>query len=302
MMAAMIEELAYVVVAGADLNAWARFGEELLGCFASRSGTTLALKMDDRPFRYLVSELPGSAFPTLGWRVSDAAAMARAAMRVEALGLAVSPIPQSELATRGAGGGLRFLCRNGITHEIVHDVRGHSTFRPAADVTGFVTGGGGMGHTAWLVPDVASMDALMIDALGMSLREDISTPTMRGHFYGCNQRHHSLAAFGDKPLHLEHLMAEMNELDDVGRAMDRCEVLGYKVLQPLGRHRTDHMVSFYVETPSGFGMEIGFNAVLCGDDWAEQREGRRKRAWGHGAAVRNHQREATSAQSEKSEA
>src|SRR3546814_9530073 len=73
--------------------------------------------------------------------------------------------------------------------------------------------------------------------------------------------------------------------------MDRCEVLGHKLLQPLGRHRTDHMVSFYVETPSGFGMEIGFDGVLCGDDWIEQREHRRRRAWGHGAALRNHQRE-----------
>src|SRR3546814_243502 len=149
-----------------------------------------------------------------------------------------------------------------------------------------------MGHTAWLMPDIAAMDRLMLGALGMTLREEISAPNVQGHFYGCNPRHHSLAAFGDRQLHLEHVMVEMNELDDVGRAMDRCEVLGHKLLQPLGRHRTDHMVSFYVETPSGFGMEIGFDGVLCGDDWIEQREHRRRRAWGHGAALRNHQREA----------
>src|SRR3546814_9586051 len=87
-------------------------------------------------------------------------------------------------------------------------------------------------------------------------------------------------------------MVEMNELDDVGRAMDRCEVLGHKLLQSLGRHRTDHMVSFYVETPSGFGMEIGFDGVLSGDDWIEQREHRRRMTWCSGAALRNHSREA----------
>src|SRR3546814_14308885 len=80
--------------------------------------------------------------------------------------------------------------------------------------------------------------------------------------------------FRSRQLHLEHVMVEMNELDDVGRAMDRCEVLGHKLLQPLGRHRNDHMVSFYVETPSGFGMEIGFDGVLCGDDWIRSEERR----------------------------
>src|SRR3546814_16969575 len=87
-------------------------------------------------------------------------------------------------------------------------------------------------------------------------------------------------------------MVGMNELSDVGRAMDRCEVFGHKLLQPIDPDRIDHMVSFYVDTPSGFGMEIGFDGVLCGDDWIEQREHRRRRAWGHGAALRNHQREA----------
>src|SRR3546814_12159753 len=76
----------------------------------------------------------------------------------------------------------------------------------------------------------------MLGALGMTLREEISAPHLQGHFYGCTPRHHSLAAFGDRQLHLEHVMVEMNELDDVGRAMDRCEVLGPKLLHPLGRH------------------------------------------------------------------
>src|SRR3546814_8504854 len=70
-----------------------------------------------------------------------------------------------------------------------------------------------MGHTAWLIPDIAAMDRLMLGALGMTLREEISAPNVQGHFYGCNPRHHSLAAFGDRQLHLEHVMVEMNELD-----------------------------------------------------------------------------------------
>src|SRR3546814_9528097 len=117
-----------------------------------------------------------------------------------------------------------------------------------------------MGHTAWLMPDIAAMDRLMLGALGMTLREEISAPNVQGHFYGCNPRHHSLAAFGDRQLHLEHVMVEMNELDDVGRAMDRCEVLGHKLLQPLGRHRTDRSEEHTSELQSL--MRISY-AVLC---------------------------------------
>src|SRR3546814_13488578 len=100
-----------------------------------------------------------------------------------------------------------------------------------------------MGHTAWLIPDIAAMDRLMLGALGMTLREEISAPNVQGHFYGCNPRHHSLAAFGDRQLHLEHVMVEMNELDDVGRAMDRCEVLGHK---QIGRASCRERVCPYV--------------------------------------------------------
>jgi 3,4-dihydroxy-9,10-secoandrosta-1,3,5(10)-triene-9,17-dione 4,5-dioxygenase len=297
-MTSLIDELAYVVIEGADLDAWSGFGEQLLGFEVKRRGSALTMKMDSRPCRYILQEREGSTHPTLGWQTADVATFKAIEGRLKDLAISTSPLAEADLQIRQAKGGLRFVCRNDITHEVAYGLRDGAPYHPAGDVTGFVTGFGGLGHTAWMVPDVAAMDQLMLGAFGMTLREDISTPKMRGHFYGCNPRHHSLAAFGDQPLHLEHVMAEMKELDDVGRAMDRCEVLGYKLLQPLGRHRTDHMVSFYVGTPSGFGMEIGFNGVLCDDDWVEQREGRRRRAWGHGAAIRNHQREAA-AQREK---
>ena len=83
-------------------------------------------------------------------------------------------------------------------------------------------------------------------------------------------------------------MVEMQDLDDVGCAMDRAEDAEYPISQPLGRHRTDHMVSFYLETPSGFGMEIGCGGVQCGDDWPLVRDKSRRRPWGHGAVMRRH--------------
>ncbi|MDR3472254.1 MAG: VOC family protein [Devosia sp.] len=287
-MTALVDELAYVVLDTVDLEAWRRFATNLLGFEAVEVGTTLRLRMDDRAYRYLLRRGPAESGPILGWQVADGAAIDVLSKRLDGLGVRVAPLADDELAEREAQGGAAFTCHNGIRQELVWGLPASGAFAPSGDVSGFVTASGGLGHVVWTVPDLPHLDDIILKAFGMALREDIPTPAGRGHFYGCNPRHHSLAGFAGPALRIEHIMVEMKELDDVGRAMDRSADLGYALVQPLGRHRTDHMVSFYVQTPSGFGMEIGCHGVLCGDDWATVRDSKRCRPWGHGAGMRNH--------------
>lgn len=288
-MPAHVEELAYVVIDTADIDGWVAFAD-VLGLAAVRDASGARLRMDARPFRYLVRRGVAEALPTLGWRVANAVALSNVSARVADLGLSPAPLTNAALEERGVHGGFRFRCHNGIDHEVVHGIEDGDPFTPMSDVTGFVTSPGGLGHAVWTVPDVDAMDRLILDAFGMALREDIRTPTGVGHFYGCDPRHHSLAVISGPELQIVHLMAEMQEVDDVGRAMNRFAEAGYELLEPLGRHRTDHMLSFYAKTPAGFGMEVGCDGVLCGDDWAEVREANRRRPWGHGAAMRQHQK------------
>ena len=293
-MTPLVEELAYVVLDTADLDAWTRFAQDILGFEAVRDGANLRLRMDARPYRYLVRQSEGERLPILGWQVADAVTLDTVSGRLGDLGLEVSRLDEAALLARRADGGVRFRCRNGIDHELVHGLGPLSSFVPPGDVTGYVTSPGGLGHVVWSVPDVEAMDRLMIDAFRMTLREDIPTPAGQGHFYGCNARHHSLAVFSAPALRLEHLMVEMADLDDVGRAMDQVSSRAeYEMLQPLGRHRTDHMVSFYVRTPSGFGMEVGYGGLLCDERWADVRDSSRRRPWGHGTAMRAHHKGTT---------
>ena len=285
-----VDELAYIVLETVDVEAWVRYAQGVLGFEVVRDGASVRLRMDSRPFRYLLRKGKTDGLPILGWQVADAENLEWVVARVRQLDLDVVPLDRVELRDRHAAAGVRLTCRNGITFELAYGLTAAEPFSSRGDVTGFVTSSGGLGHVVWTVPDVEEMDRLMIDAFGMSLRENILTPLGTGHFYGCNPRHHSLAVLSGPTLRLEHLMVEMKELDDVGRAMDRAEDAGYMIPQPLGRHRTDHMVSFYVQTPNGFGMEIGFDGLLCGDDWNEVRESSRLRPWGHGHAMRTHQK------------
>lgn len=289
-MSDLIEELAYIAIETVDVEPWARFAEEVVAFEVVRDNPgEVRLRMDARPYRYLISAGAADSLPVLGWEVSDDRTLDKVRQRVTALGLDIDSLSDAARLARQVDGGFRFECRNGITHEVVYGFPVDQGFAPRGDVTGFVTGPGGMGHAVWVVPDLKATDDLMIGAFGMSLREDISTPLGTGHFYGSNPRHHSLAAITGEALQIQHVMAEMLELDDVGRAMDRAVDRGYEILQPLGRHRTDHMVSFYVMTPGRFGMEIGWGAVTCGADWSEVREKNRCRPWGHGTAMRRHQ-------------
>ena len=49
----------------------------------------------------------------------------------------------------------------------------------------------------------------------------------------------------------------------------------------LGRHRNDKTVSFYMKGPSGFDVEIGWDALLVGDDWVEHEFAGGGDDWGH---------------------
>ena len=82
-------------------------------------------------------------------------------------------------------------------------------------------------------------------------------------FLHCNPRHHTLA-FSAVPgmVGVHHLMIEVADPDDVGRAYDLVGATDHPVSMSLGRHTNDEMFSFYVRTPSGFEIEYGSGGRL----------------------------------------
>ncbi len=78
-----------------------------------------------------------------------------------------------------------------------------------------------------------------------------------------------------------HLMVEVATLDDVGRALDRCTRRKAPISSTLGRHANDLMVSFYVQTPSGFDIEYGTDGQVVDDGTWVSRESTAVSLWGH---------------------
>ena len=76
-------------------------------------------------------------------------------------------------------------------------------------------------------------------------------------------------------------MLETTSLNDVGRALDRAIRRGVSITSSLGRHRNDETVSFYMQGPSRFDIEIGWDSVLVDDDWIEHEFAGGGDTWGH---------------------
>jgi len=86
-----IQGLGYVGIRAKSLEDWKSFGTQFLGMqLVERSGKSLALRMDDRKQRVLVSEDGGEGVAFFGWEVADAAALNDFAARLERAGVEVA--------------------------------------------------------------------------------------------------------------------------------------------------------------------------------------------------------------------
>nr|WP_230941946.1 VOC family protein [Burkholderia stagnalis] len=92
----------------------------------------------------------------------------------------------------------------------------------------FVTGSMGLGHAVLPAPQFDATDAFVRGVLGFELSDiyrvkftpDPAEPEKRIHFMHCrNARHHSIALF--ETAAPSDVMAEVDSMDEVGRALDR---------------------------------------------------------------------------------
>nr|MDT0523735.1 VOC family protein [Streptomyces sp. DSM 41633] len=151
-------------------------------------------------------------------------------------------------------------------------------------ISGFVTGDLGLGHVVYMCKDYPASVDFYARVLGFKLTDYIVWDGADATFLHCNPRHHSVAlmneCFGFRGGDFHHLMIETATLDDVGRAYDRVCAAGIDLKMTLGRHTNDGVTSFYLATPSGFGIEIGWGGDIIGDDWVVKTYDAPAR-WGH---------------------
>lgn len=287
-----IAGLGYVVIGATDIERWRRFGEEMLGMAASDAGNgALYLKMDERHFRYLIVPHTADVFLASGWEVADQAAYRAALARVEAFGVRVEAGSREQCASRKVQELSACVDPSGNRIEIFWGPIGDfERFVSPIGVRGFVTGDMGMGHVVLPAPQFDATRRFWLEAMGFALSDFVNydmgagQAPVRINFLHCdNPREHSVALVEmANPAACDHLLVEVVDIDEVGRALYRAEDLHIPLQVTLGRHINDDMISFYAYSPAGFTVEYGAGGRRI-EDWSKHKvfEATRGSHWGH---------------------
>ncbi len=256
----MIKSLSYLGFSSPNAREWRTFAPDILGLevVSAADDETVRLRVDDAAWRIAVSPGESNQLDYVGWEVGDAALLAEAVARLEAADVAVQ-VGDDELAqARGVAGIAWFNDQAGFRHELSYGLQaGNAPFEPGHGISGFVTGEQGLGHVVLMVPELQAATDFYMGLLGFRHSDDIDAG-LKVRFFHCNPRHHTLA-ISEVPGHrgVHHMMLQVEDLDDVGRAYDRAVEAGAPIAMGIGRHPNDEMTSFYVRTPSGFEIEFG---------------------------------------------
>jgi 2,3-dihydroxybiphenyl 1,2-dioxygenase len=274
-----------------DVDRWTRFAAEILGAAVGErtAGGSQLLRLDERGHR--IALVPGRRddLAYLGWEVAGEPELRAVMQRLEAAGVTVGRADAELRAERGVAQLVFCTDSNGIRNEISYGAQpAPAPFSSPRGIPGFVTGDQGVGHVVLSVDDASAAMTFYHDLLGLRVSDFIDferEPGVGVHmtFMHCNERHHSLA-FVERPgaaRRLSHLMLEMRSIDDVGKTFTLCEREGVPIAMALGRHTNDEMFSFYLVSPSGFNIEIGFGGKSIDNEHWEVRTYDAASVWGH---------------------
>lgn len=291
-----IRGLAYVVAQTTDIDRWKRYAEGVLGMMVSEGPEgSLYVRMDERQFRFAVEPGARDAYLASGWEVLDQAAFDAAVQTLKKAGVPHVLEDAAVCSKRRAQQVLSFQDPSGNRHEVVWGFKSDFTrFNSPAGVPAFVTGGIGMGHTVLPAAEFAKTAEFFKTVMGFGLSDIFNFqpagpegPTLPIHFLHCNNgRHHSLAIAGF-PVEsgCVHVMVEVENMPEVGRALDRMAEQQVQLTATLGQHTNDRMISFYMRSPSNFDIEYGCGGAVL--DWNQHivHEFTKVSLWGHDFGV-----------------
>lgn len=286
-------ELAYLGLEVPDPSTLTPFLAEVIGLVPGGSvgpaGTT-TWRNDHKAHRLIIQPGPADDAIFLGLEAVDASAFDRVAKRLREAGYDLTDAPEADLARRRVKRMSSTDAPWGVRVELVEELAEASgPYSSPLVPGGFLTDGVGFGHAVFATTAFEQSHAFVVDGLGFAPSDWIETEIAAGielevRFYHCNRRHHTFAlakAPFDLPQTLHHLMVETNRRDDVGTAFDRAWSTDLAIPNGLGLHDNDRMFSFYVASPAGFQVEVGYGARTITEDWDDYRRYDRISAWGH---------------------
>ena len=283
-----IKGLGYIGCEVTDFSAWDSLLDTVYGLEQrADSGKSLRhYRMDDNHHRLALHKSNSNKLKYIGWEVEFQGDLDNLAAELSDKGIAVEA---GSAALREERAVMDLFVVSGpddIRLEIFFGpVQDLKPFTPKRGMEGYNTGDLGMGHIVLATADRPASVKWYEDNLDFRLSDHIFWDDIQATFLHCNPRHHSLAFMnpvgGMKPGDLGHFMFESLSLNDVGRAYDIVHEHKVPLALTLGRHSNDHMMSFYIYSPSGWWIEYGHGARLIDDAEWEPKFYNSPKIWGH---------------------
>lgn len=290
-----ISNLGYICIVARDLEAWDNFASTILGTMCQRTADgSLLIRLDELEYRLQILAGDEDDLAVAGWALDSERELEDFVASVRAKNVAVHEGSTEDRAVRMVERLYWCIDPDGVRHEFYTGSRHAPLSRPFASPllvgSGFQTGRLGVGHYLQNAQDAARTIAFYEQVLGLKVSDhirqkdflqpglDVAATFLRAR----TGRHHSAAVTSmPTPKRVHHIMIELNSLDDVGHAYDRCRAAGIPMQFSLGHHPNDRMTSFYVTSPSGFALEYGWGGITVDDaNWEIKTYGELS-DWGH---------------------
>ncbi|MCC8402476.1 VOC family protein [Paraburkholderia sp. MMS20-SJTN17] len=284
--------MGYLLAESARLEEWAKFTAEGLGLHVDiPRQDVVACRIDSHQRRLIVREGAAEDAIAIGWQLDDEAALELALARLAGRGICVRAGSAEAAALRGVErfwffAGPKKLRTELFTNAVISD----QPLRMKA--SGFVTGAAGMGHVAVTTRQPEVMQAFFKNVFDARLSDEIEDKidglNLDFAFLRFNERHHSFATASTRGVRLNplrtqihHMNLQCASLDDVTEAFLRCRAMGYPIANTIGQHPNDRELSFYVQTPSGFEIELGWNPLVVDERTWRTTTYQGVSLWGH---------------------
>lgn len=263
-----VTELGYMGIGVKDLDAWKHFATDIVGFELADEGESdrCYLRMDYMHHRIVMHADGSDDLSYLGFRVAGADEFAQMQRQLAEAGIKFRVGSAEEAEERRVLEVLKLDDPDGNPVEIFHGpfTQFSKPFHPGRAMHGrFKTGSGGLGHCIIRERDVNAAQRFYAQ-LGM--RGGVEYKFGAGKhavglvFMHCNDRDHTVAFGIPGERRLNHVMLEVDNLDDVGMTYDLVRTNKIPVTITPGKHSNDHMYSFYFRTPSGWMFEYGWGA------------------------------------------
>jgi 2,3-dihydroxybiphenyl 1,2-dioxygenase len=256
----IIRDIVQVGVGVPDREEFENFVRDLVGFTAYRSadGSVTYVRPDSYPYRIAAYTAAHPALQYIGFDVGGREQLAAWKTHLTDAGIDWRSGESKECAERHVSDFIQF-----------HDPDGHVLalsygFEVSSDPVSYSRDLRvlGLGHVLLTVADTKRSHDFYTGILGFRLSDWVYMDEhIRLCFLRCNERHHSIA-FGPcmpgKSPRLQHVMFEVESLDDVMRSYHFLRTRKAPIGMGPGRHPNCQTVHVYVQTPGGFAVELGW--------------------------------------------